>query len=474
MKYSPLLGVQTLAIVTILSSSCLLAVDFRGKKLLGRAFIMVLLVAAAAILIRLPVTSPGFYGLEYEDSYLYVSAARFIALHGHIPPEPPLSAYLITSCAVGSLAACQKRAAFSGHYLGYPALLAMIVSLIGYTRDIGYDVALVANVLNILLIYLLVASTNNNQTLAVLSAAILGLTPAFVVYGTSSLSEPFSALLVTLSLYVYCHIRDLDARRARTLSVVAAVVLAATLLYAVLVKRENLVLPVAFTFDMAISLLLSRGRKTNAIFQMLGSVAACAVVMILAVWNLGIIQTAHSEAHEFGSFPFSLSYANRLLPMLLEALTKWGWFLGAWIPLILALTVDLRKSHLLRISLMTLFGYLILYMNHVRGFYFLQGDVSPVDWLRYLCNVSGLISIAVAFGFVQVWTLARRAVRGTLPTTIMRGAGLIALGGLMAISAMCSSALRADLAGEEEAFRIAPALRVEKFALSADRGNLTS
>jgi hypothetical protein len=468
MKCPSLLLVQTLAIVSLLSTSYLVATDPCRKKLLGRPFVIVVLIAAAALLLRLPFRSPRFYGLEYEDSYVYVSAARLIALHGHVPPDPPLSAYLVTGCAMGSLEACQERTAFSGHYLGYPALLAMIVSLIGYTHDIGYYLALAANVLSIVLLYLLVARTNSCRIVGILGAAVLGLIPAFVVYGTSSLSESFSAFLVMASLYVYCQIRDLDIRNNKMRSVIVLAALTATLLYAVLIKRENLVLPLAFMFESVTLLFQSREGRRNTILQTVGSVLACGVVLILAIWKLGILQTVHSEAHEFGSFPFSLSHAVRLLPLLLAALGKWDWFLGAWIPLLLALTIDLRKNHhLLRTTLVALVGYLALYMTHVRGFYFLQGHVSALEWLRYLCNLSGLISIAVAFGAVQAWTLVRRVISISLPKTIMQGAGLLTLGGIVALSAAHSSILRAELAGEEQTYRILPALRSEKIALAA-------
>ena len=382
-------------------------------------------------------------------------------------PNPPLSAYLINTCAVGSLEACQERTAASGHYLGYPALLAMIISLIGYTHNIGYYLALAASVLNIVLLYLLVARTDSCQVLGILGAAVLGLTPAFVVYGTSSLSEPFSAFLVTASLYVYCQIRDLDIRTYKMRSVIVLAGLAATPFYAVLVKRENLVLPAAFMFESAISLFKSRDGRTNSLLQTVGCVLACTIVLLSTVLTLGILRTVHSEALEFGSFPFSLSHAVHLLPPLLGALGKWDWFLGAWIPLLLALTIDLRKNHhLLRTTLVSLAGYLVLYLTHVRGFYFLLGHVSPLEWLRYLCNLSGLISISVAFGTVRAWTLFRRIISFSLPKTIMPGVGLLALGGIVALSAVYSSMLKEDLGGEELAYRILPALKAEEIALA--------
>jgi hypothetical protein len=468
MNCPSLLVVQTIAIVSLLSTGCVVAIDPCRKKLLDRPFAVVFLIATTALLLRLPFKSPRFYGLEYEDSYAYVTAARLIALRGHIPPDPPLSPYLITSCAVGALDACQEQAAFSGHYLGYPALLAMVINLIGYTHNLGYNVALAANVLNILLIYLLVAHADGCRTVGVLSAAVLGFTPAFVVYGTSSLSEPFSAFLVTASLYVYCRIEDLDIRAGKMRSAIVLAALAATLLFAVLVKRENLVLPIAFILGSVASLFQSREARTNTTLPIVGSVLACAFVLIVAVWKLGVLQTVHSEVHEFGSFPFSLSHAAHLLPALLAALGNWNWFLGVWVPLLLALTIDLRKGHhLLRITLAALVAYLALYMTHVRGFYFLRGHVSAFEWLRYLCNLSGLISIAVSFGAVRAWTLVRRVIIISLPEAIMQGAGLLALGGIVALSAAHSSTLRADLAGEEQTYRILPALRAEKIELAA-------
>jgi hypothetical protein len=463
-----LLFVQTLAIISLLSTGYLVVTDHFRKELLGRPFVIVVLIAAAALLLRLPFKSPRFYGLEYEDSYVYVSAARLIALHGHVPPDPPLSAYLITTCAVGSLEVCQQRAAFSGHYLGYPALLAMIISLIGYAHDVGYYLALATNVLSIVLLYLLVVRTNSCHLVGIVGAAVLGLTPAFVVFGTSSLSEPFSAFLVMASLYLYCQTEGLDIRTEKMRSVIVLAALTGTLLYAVLVKRENLVLPAAFMLASMTLWFQSGKEKMNSVLQSVGSALACAVVLILAIWKLGILQTVHSEATEFSSFPFSLSHAVHLLPLLLAALGKWNWFLGIWIPLLLGITSVFRRSHrLFRTTLVTLVGYLALYMTHVRGFYFLQGQGSAFDWLRYLCNLSGLISIIVAFGAGQVWTLLRRVPSFSLPKTFMPAVGLLTLGGMISLSAAYSSILTADLAGEEQTYRILPALSAERIALAA-------
>src|SRR6266436_4804929 len=56
---------------------------------------------------RIPFEGHFFYGLEYEDSYIYPVAARYLASNTPLT-DPATSRFLTTVCAVGSWASCRN------------------------------------------------------------------------------------------------------------------------------------------------------------------------------------------------------------------------------------------------------------------------------------------------------------------------------------------------------------------------------
>jgi len=104
---------------------------------------ILLTIAALALAVRGSFRSDYFYGLEYEDAYVYAVASR------HLTPTTSVwKSSGLTVCAVGSLDECTEWERFPGHLPGFPAILRAVQVLVGnrpalapwcttYQREIG-------------------------------------------------------------------------------------------------------------------------------------------------------------------------------------------------------------------------------------------------------------------------------------------------------------------------------------------------
>src|SRR5882672_3752563 len=105
MKPQLVLAILCLGSVTSFVAFCI--IDQITRRLALASSLTALGLVIAAIIWRLPWHTHWFYGLEYEDAYIYTVAARQMIL-GAIPVLGPSdSPFLTTLCAVGSIVSCE-------------------------------------------------------------------------------------------------------------------------------------------------------------------------------------------------------------------------------------------------------------------------------------------------------------------------------------------------------------------------------
>ncbi|MGA9787997.1 MAG: hypothetical protein WBQ40_15520 [Candidatus Sulfotelmatobacter sp.] len=111
------------------------------------------LIILLAFMWRLPFDGHFFYGLEYEDSYIYPVAARYLA--SNIPhAEPIASPYLTTVCAVGNWNSCRNPEISSGHFIGYPFIIAVVAKVLGYTPTTASAISVAASLIAVVSVFL--------------------------------------------------------------------------------------------------------------------------------------------------------------------------------------------------------------------------------------------------------------------------------------------------------------------------------
>src|SRR5262245_28338294 len=284
--------------------------ELRSTAWKYRKWIVVLVMAGTVI--KWPYGAP-FLGLEYEDAYVYSASAKF-ALHSvPITPTP----YVLTGCSVGTLDDCQKQVSYSGHTIGFPAIIAAVSRFTGFNPFVASYLSLAASVLCGLVIFslgLLIDSAEYATSAAVISFTI----PVFNVFATSSFSEPFSSIFVVLSILVF--IRCFHPKRSwgRLCKVLNWVLLSGTLWLAVLLKRENIVLLGVLPATYLVyrwTVHRSAGTTQSESSRILCCFGALTIFLsIFYVYVLDVESIIGAEGPDVNGFPFSISFSSRLIP----------------------------------------------------------------------------------------------------------------------------------------------------------------
>src|SRR5262245_47752042 len=180
----PFLLPVVLLIVCLLASlfSLIVESELRSATWKYRKWILAFVIAGTVI--KWPYGAP-FFGLEYEDAYVYSASAKF-ALHSVLTTPAP---YVITGCSVGTLDDCQTQVSYSGHTVGFPAIIAAVARFTGFNPFVATYLSLAAAVLCGVVVFslgLLIDSAEYAISAAVISFTI----PVFNVFATPSFSEP--------------------------------------------------------------------------------------------------------------------------------------------------------------------------------------------------------------------------------------------------------------------------------------------
>ncbi len=152
------------------------------------------LILLVTLLWRLPFDGHWFFGLEYEDSYIYSVSARYVN-SGTITCSPGNSCYLTTVCVVGNQNSCRVSKTSSGHFLGYPLVIAIATRVFGYSPAMAAHLSLIASMATVVLIFLS-GKLIGGETAGLAASVIFALTPVFAVQGVGAYAEPVSNMLV--------------------------------------------------------------------------------------------------------------------------------------------------------------------------------------------------------------------------------------------------------------------------------------
>lgn len=408
----------------------------------GLSAAILLIAAVCALGLRLIPT--GFYGLEYEDAYVYAAASKFESASATRPSD---SAFTVTVCAAGSLYQCVETEGYPGHLAGYTALLTAVTSLIGYEPWIYPAIGAFLSTLTVLCVWWASVTLTRSKAASLWSATLMAVTPTLVVYGGSAVSETASAFL----LAVWCGstaeaVRGTDEGDRVRAGWLAIALVAAAL--AALVRRENIIcLPLLLT---CVGFSWWRRRTSVDVWR----AAGVALVILVPIAFL-VAQSLVSEVGEYGAFSFSLRRALEVTPTVGLALGRPGYFgMLAWLALLgiffgsRATLRDTRHVHdvLTTCIFSAVAVWVISYGSHVCSTYQLAGaTVQPFDFLRYLSNAGPFLCVLASVGIASV--IAMR------PFFVHALIGLAAVG-----SALSALSLRGELAEVERRVRTEPAL----------------
>lgn len=356
------------------------------------------LILLVTLLWRLPFDGHWFFGLEYEDSYIYSVSARDVN-SGTRTCSRGNSCYLTTVCVVGNLNSCKVSETSSGHFLGYPLMIAIASRVFGYSPAIASHLSLIASMATVVLIFLS-GELIDGETAGLAASVIFGLTPVFAVQGVGAYAEPVSNMLVVACFLLCICLLNSNADSPRAL-LVNWLALTLTAVLAVAVKRENVLLVPVIALEGFMFNFERRNRAQGKRWLVnLSALMSGSICIVFAVVQLRIVTVVRSEMVEYAVFPFNVAVLRTMLPLFVKSYASVSWYLGGGILVLLGLIASIRTKRRGIYAVSALIAYLLLYASHVRSYYQLQsGDVTQFDTLRYSMNIAGLWSIVAGLGF---------------------------------------------------------------------------
>lgn len=397
--FSPVIASQVLVIFCACSMVIFVLSDRCVRSLLRSHWKSIGLLIVLVVAWRYPFQDQAFYGLEYEDSYVYAVSARTTLSQDELRE----SAYLTSTCVIGSLKSCEGTETFSGHFIGWPSIIRLATHVINFYPLLPIYLNIAGSAVACVAIFLICQIMGSGVQAGVAAAIIFATTPAFAVHGVATYAEPMSNSLIASVLLCYMRFLDVhDADRSRkslTANWIACVFVG---LLAVLVKRENLLLGIAIF--LAAVFLLARRNGSHPSGRARLWLAAFAGILVIAIASseLAPVSTLVSESREFGMIPFSVSNLRALVPSYLRAFVSLEWYSCSFLFVLTGLCVSVRRFSTAFIALLFV-CYFLLYASHVESYYQIHsGSVLPGQTLRFSMNLMTLWSVLGGLGVVAI------------------------------------------------------------------------
>jgi hypothetical protein len=421
-----------------------------------RQLIVAVTILGLALSLRLG--GQTFYGLEYEDAYVYAASAR-------TPDSTGMDWRGLRVCAVGSLDDCREWEFFPGHLPGFPAALRAVMAVVGEHASVAPNVGAVLSSLAAVFVWWATWVITQSFAAAAGAGILFAVTPVFSLYGGSAVSESASAVPLALAFGAVSMIRKAQGGAVHLYW--AAFALMSSLL-ALSIRRENAVLLLVLPVSLLLSVETDRETTRRRLLQL----APWMVVGLTAAAFLS--RSLVSEVGEYGQVSFGVSRLVGVLPVILRALVTLEWFgvLGivAVAPTVRAAYVVWRRGGsrtceptVLACAVSALM-MMVLYAAHIRSTYQLMGvPVQPFDFLRYLSNVAVPMSILAGVFLAAIVTANMWRTRASV-RAISALVGIV----YVAASVAASRNLRAELTLVEHDVRTLPALQALKVAAMSD------
>ncbi len=348
-----------------------------------------------------------FYGLEYEDAYVFSFCARQF-LYNIFP-----SSFLIDAVSVGSLTNPMFTSTYGGHFIMYPTFLSLFTNIFGWSPTI----LSIANTSIAFFILLILSILPKNQKYWFIPPVLYCCAPIINLFTTCFLSEIFSSFICLVFVYTYF----------RRKSIYNYILCLVSFLVAIMCKRENLALLTIPTIEFIYWTLWKY--KSNIKKHIVEFLKYIPFVLILGLYFLfiqNVFNIEKIESKDIENATFSIRYMTILFPAFVKAMFSieaFSFILTVTIVWLIYFILSNRRLTLDMVFPLVLFSvYLILYTSHYRGYFFIKEKcVSSFETYRYINNFFYLIplmfiSIKCRF-FKQIRLIACIALFFSLYTT---------------------------------------------------------
>ena len=324
-----------------------------------------------------------FYGLEYEDAYVFSFCAR--QFHYNIFP----TSFLVDAVSVGSLKDPLFTSTYGGHFIMYPTYLSLYTNILGYSPA----VLSIANTVLAFFILMILSILSGNQKCWFVPPVLYCCAPVINLFATCFLSEIFSSFVCLVFMYTYF----------RKKSIYNCILCFVSFIVAIMSKRENFVLLLLPTIEV---IHYVRQMKIYSIKNYIVMLIKYGPFLIIVCGYFLFVQNVFDiekvESMDIENYTFSIQYMIVLLPVFIKSLLTFDAFSVVFaVSIIWFVYILVVKKRLLLIVIypFMLFGlYLLLYSLHYRGYFFVkEKSISPFETYRYINNFFYLLAVMFAF-----------------------------------------------------------------------------
>ncbi len=318
-----------------------------------------------------------FWGLEYEDAYVFSGVGRMFSLS-------TFTESFLTDCVtIGSLENPMALSRYGGHFILYSTYLSNFIEILGFS----YNTLTLANlIVTFLIILILSLFLGKNSSLWFLAPLLYCFAPIINVFSTTLLSETFSSLIIITYLFYWNEFDNKKEKIYYYLSIFLFFV-------AIMCKRENLIL---FIIPCIYSLVgtLNDSKIIRRRFEIIIPYIAVCIFYLVAIQNVFTIESI--EAVDIAGKTFSFANFVKLAPYFITSLFTIENFSIVNYLFVISIIFLNRKSFA-EVSLLCLFlGYFLLYTAHYRGYFFAKyGEVSIFETFRYLNNFYCIVPLII-------------------------------------------------------------------------------
>lgn len=447
------------------------------KRLLKRHWKILIFLVFLNFALKFPINLEFFDGLEYEDAYIYKASARSIYENKyHISNINP---FFPTSCVFGSINECKHSAIFVTNFLGYPYLISLGYSTLGYHPCIANIISLVFSSLSIIFLFICALLIIENSLFALSCSFVFITIPMFNIYSSTSLTEPLSNSYVILVLmlyimFVFYPVKKNDHKIISTLLGMLALMF--TMIYAILVKTTNLSLAFCLPLVASFYFVFNKESRDNekATKNLFMTFPVIAFVLLFSFIFLNVLKIADINRGDIGQDPFSFAYLKNLVPVFLRSLINFKWHLFYFIFFLSGLFISIKIKYGLFLPL-TFLSYFVLYTTHYRSYYFTRGvPVSIDETFRYMTSMISIYSLVVGIGIYYFLKYLRKIFTKFKIYYSFKILVLSAIMVLLFISFQYTSKNRAYFIEDEIRSRIYPVMKTLEFLEDENTTVITS
>lgn len=342
-----------------------------------------------------------FWGLEYEDSFIFNEASRLIYEGKFLLTENLAFATIVD----GSYEKVNSMGIYGGHFIIFPYLISIVHFLFGYNLSNIFILNFIFSSAIPILLWFNRRKLDLSYFQIIAYITIYVSTPYINTFNTSGLSETLSSLIVfyavTLLLIILNHF---NKSSQGLISYRYLIYVLIVFVLAIYTKRENIVLifPIA-----AICILIFRKIKSwyILIYFSFFVIVAAVYYKIHNPWQIEILE---SDAILGSTFSFEHLRIN-IISLLIGffSWSIWGWtgvlFLISLLLLVYLSSVQKLSNYSALIVLTTVICYIGVYSLHYRSYYTVISPKSnPHDSLRYAVNYTPILILFIIMVFKEI------------------------------------------------------------------------